>query len=374
MKILLLSHISEAYAPTFPFLEYLKNRGYEIDYIFHPLANTSIAESIYKQYSASSEKQIKIKKYASPINNLQYLNHFFLNLKWLAANGRKYDIIFGLNCINCFSGIILKFFGKTKKVVYYTVDYSTQRFDNYLLNKAYLFLDKFCARHSDFTFSVSERIREVRKKQGLEEKRNILQPNGVHLNKIPSKSRIVSYPIKVVYAGHLTKSKGIHLFLEALSLLKNKNNFILDIFGNGPYKENLSKKIKNYGLSEIAFMRGNLPNEILLEKFPDYDIGIALYNLDDQFNYYCDPVKIKEYIGAKNIILVSNVPEIAEKIENLGIGFKIKNEVSDILKKMEFFENTENILKMRKNFNSLDIDINWKNLYDKNLNIIKNEK
>src|SRR5205807_2167134 len=62
----------------------------------------------------------------------------------------NYDYFIGLESINTLSGIILRRFGKVKKVIYYVSDYSPQRFNKSWFNYIYILLDRFCVLHADY--------------------------------------------------------------------------------------------------------------------------------------------------------------------------------------------------------------------------------
>ncbi len=374
-SILVLSHISEAYAPTFPFIRFLKKREkIKLDYIFHPLVGTGIKESVFYQYEAKEkEATIRKKVYEKKASTYWYAWHFLQNVIWVFQKGEKYDICFGLNNLNALSGLFLRVLGITRKVVFYTVDYSTQRFNNQLINASYNLVDKVCVKFCDYTLSVSPRTVEVRAKMGLSNERNLLQPSGVHFNEIAKRLPYAvddTDIIKLIYVGHITKSKGIHLLIEALQKLKNIVNFRFDIYGEGPFLENLILLVHKYHLcNQVKFM-GRREHSEILSKYADYDVGIALYTLDAQFNYYCDPVKVKEYLAAGLVTIVSDVPYIAEFIEKHRLGYKTSNSVEDIDKTLEIALDKKSILEVRKNVEKCDFDFDWDTLFSRNYSYI----
>lgn len=369
-NILLISHISETYAPTFPFEKFLNKKTEKLDVIFHPLVNTSIRQSIYKVYGKIKKK----KKYNRPIKTSDYIYHGYLNLKWIFFNKKKYDLVFGLNNICALSGLILKWFGKAKKVIYYTVDYSDNRFKNKFLNSIYYFLDNFCVKHCDYTMSVSPRIIKVREKKGLQKKRNLLQPNGVHTKDIISRKKTYE-KIKFFSATHITDSKGLDMIVGAVSKLdrEKKKNITVDIVGEGPYKKELKKIIKDHDLDKIIKLKGQMTNDEILKILSSYHVGIALYNMRDQFNYYCDPVKVKEYIAGKLLTLVSDVPYIANIVEEKNIGYKVKYDTQSVYKAIKKLSDKKNVKRMIDNFSKIDFELDWDKLFEKNYKIISKQ-
>lgn len=222
-------------------------------------------------------------------------------------------------------------------------------------------MDKICVKYCDGVFSVSPRIIEVRKKQGLDDKKNILCPNGVHLKNIPSKKSKEEEILKVVYTGHITKSKGIHYVLEALKILKDKTIFF-DIIGQGPFLKDIEHYISEYNLQEQVRLLGYMQNEDLLNKICDYDVGVALYDMSDEFNYYCDPVKVKEYLASGLIPLTSSVPWIGKFLVDNKIGF-IADNSNDIAKILNELKNESLYKEYTQNIITTNLKLDWDEIF-----------
>lgn len=76
-------------------------------------------------------------------------------------------------------------------------------------------------------------------------------------------------PIKFIVVSHLRESKGIQDLLEALHKIDNNlyKDIIVDIYGNGPYKNELIQLQHDYGLENFINFKGNSPklNELFHE-------------------------------------------------------------------------------------------------------------
>lgn len=72
---------------------------------------------------------------------------------------------------------------------------------------------------------------------------------------------------RFIAVGHLLQAKGFDLLIESFSLFANKNSdWILDIYGDGPDKAKLKKKIIKYGLVDRVHLKGiskNIKQEML---------------------------------------------------------------------------------------------------------------
>lgn len=369
-RILVLSHTSEAFGSTSSLLRYLKENSLPHDYILHPLAGTSIPSSGYWSVDEDGNEILKREKPHTATSVFHYLYHFWLTLYWIFGQRSKYDLVMGINNLNAFCGLIFRWTGKTKSAAFYTVDYSEKRFDNYFVNGAYRKLDIVCARNCDFILSVSPRIQAIRKRQRVPAQRNLLLPNGVYLNEATARPRNFTGKIKLLYAGHLTKSKGVHLIVEALAKHPDLEKFEMHIFGDGPYRKELLALIDYCHLQSTVFMKGSIGNLHLLHKLREYQVGIALYTSDDDFNYYCDPIKVKEYLAARHAILISDVPWIADYIEKNGFGIKINNDAKSIAKALTEITQADYLQRTFDAYDGKNLKLDWNDLYSELFNSI----
>ena len=80
---------------------------------------------------------------------------------------------------------------------------------------------------------------------------------------------------KLVFWGRCNPQKGIHLVIDALSMLPKYMPIKLDIYGpywsDDNYSENLKKVIKNDKRIKIC---GNLPQKKLFQKLQNYDLAV----------------------------------------------------------------------------------------------------
>lgn len=293
-KVLVASHVSEVYAPTYPLIRFLKKKFPEPICILHPFKDGLVW--------------------------FHFLKDFFVTLFFSLYYLRRYDVFIGVNCLNALPGLFVKVFRPSKKIIYYSADYSTKRFTSSFFNKLYLFLDKFCSRRADFCWSVSERIREVKRGFGVGEEKNILVPNGVHLSDIKLYDRKIKHSL--FYVGHLTETKGIQ---DTIRALKELEGYQLLIIGDGPFRKNLEDLVLELGVrSKVTFL-GKLSNKEVLKKIGQFEIGLAPYTDLEDYIYYCDPVKVKEYLAAGCPVVVSNAVWAADEVERREAGIAVDN-------------------------------------------------
>jgi glycosyltransferase involved in cell wall biosynthesis len=116
-------------------------------------------------------------------------------------------------------------------------------------------------------YSKSESIEEF----GWQiKKKAIVIFNGIDDYKFKKKKSFVSNN-RFIVASHLRKDKGIQDLILAVKLLNSQFvfDFVIDIYGEGYYEENLKKMIQDYTLQKFFSFKGSVPN--LHEIYCNYD-------------------------------------------------------------------------------------------------------
>lgn len=339
------------YAPTGPFIEYLKTRRKSFVAILHPFSNDlkepSRVETYRKGKLVNSSLALgAIKGLGNQF--LAYFAEFFFNIwRIIRANARAGTFV-GFECLAVTDGIILRRLGFFEKVVYYNVDYSRRRFGNPILDWAYNSLDAFAANHADEVWNVSRRACEARVKGGIS-KKVVHAPNGVHLGRIPRSGQKDRFCL--VYAGHVQKEKGLQDIIAALpEIIKAERRAKLVVIGDGEYLAALKQMAKDRKLERHVAFLGRKTNEEVLKIVDRCGIGLAPYKNDRDYVYYSDPVKVKEYLACGCPVIISGVPEIADEIEQSGVGIVASNgrDIADAYRRLldagtyrKFSERTE---------------------------------
>ena len=93
----------------------------------------------------------------------------------------------------------------------------------------------------------------------LEESLFSVIPNGYNFKKYNSNIKESfnktenSYEFRLLYAGLLHKREGVHILIEALSRLKDRSYFRLDIIGDGPHQQDFKEQTAKFNLSNKIF-------------------------------------------------------------------------------------------------------------------------
>jgi L-malate glycosyltransferase len=97
--------------------------------------------------------------------------------------------------------------------------------------------------------------------------------NGLDTKKYSKKTN-VEIKGKCIVASHLRKEKGIQDLILAVSRLVNDVDFnvVIDVFGDGVYKEELQKMVASFSLQQYFVFKGSVSN--LHEIYHEYDFLI----------------------------------------------------------------------------------------------------
>lgn len=338
-KILVASHVSEVYAPTYPLLRFLEEAaGYEVIKILHPFKTRFVG--------------------------LHFVKDFCVTAILSFYHRGNYDVYIGVSSLDVLPGIMVKLFDRSKIVIYYSADYSRSRFGNFLWDRLYVGLDEFCSRHADYNWSVSERIRDVKRSFAVREERNILVPNGAHLSRVrPFKPLAGKVSNSLFYVGHLTPEKGVQ---DILAALKSLAAYRLFIIGNGPYCRELKNQAAELKIIDRVYFLGEMSNEDVLQKIREFEIGLAPYTSLKDYVYFCDPVKIKEYLAVGCPVIVSRVVEIASEIERQNCGIAATNFAEELPGAVEQVKGDYS--QMSNNARAFAARFDWNDIYKRAFN------
>jgi glycosyltransferase involved in cell wall biosynthesis len=372
-KFVIATH-SELTGPSQNFLEYaIKNEFSKVFFISHPLYPQVMQEgSRWELYEKGKLIRKKETKHEKKRDIFHYFHHMYLDFVWVIRSKEKWDVYLGSDNLNAFCGVFLKWLGKVDKVIYYTIDYVPQRFENNLLNKIYHWIDLFCVKHSDITWNLSPRMVEAREKHdGLNKKfrkKQILVPEGIWLNRIERLPFEEIDKNKVVFVGQLSFRLGIQKAIEAVPyVLKRIPDFKLIIIGKGPNGDKIRKVADNLKLNDSVEFTGFIPDHKDVEKIiSKCAIGIAPYSDEEKsLSYYCDPSKTKVYMGCGLPIIMTDIFYNAEEIEKSGAGKIVKYNETDIANAIiEMMSDSEKLKKYKGAAVNYIKELDWQIVFE----------
>ncbi len=357
--------VTHVYAtgPAFRLEEYLQKKIKNLIFIGHAFSYTKDTRSFLKIYkNGKLIKETKFRKWKGPELSF-YFKDIFLTIWWVLKFAPKVDYFVGVDNLNAFSGHTLKLIGKVRHIIFYTIDYIPNRFENKTLNYIYHFLDRLAVRKSDKVWNLSAIMVKEREKRGVEvncRDKQIVVPIGTDIpSKILNFKNIDRY--KIVFMGHLREGQGVELLLEAMpDVIKKIPKAHFFIIGGGPLGDKYKKIADRKRLTRHVKFSGFVKEYSDVEKLlKDSAVAVAPYVDDDRtYTRYTDPGKPKDYLASGLPVVITKVPQVAYEIEKNKCGIAIsdnKKELTEALVKLltddkMLSEFRKNALKMAKKY------------------------
>ncbi len=312
-RILVAAHTSKIYGPVQALTGWLRSQKADFGFVALPFGYSGIPHATFQRFSQGRPGPELRGHAAKGWDPWLWTRDFLFALRcgWGAGGG----LFIGVDSLNALAGLVLRALGRVDAVAFYVIDYTPQRFGNPLLNGIYQLVDRIAATRSDVVWNLSERMREVRRAQGVPERRNQLLPVGVELEAVrlpkaaPRKRRLL-------YMGALHDNKGLQLIVQAFPrVLAKVPSAELHIVGFGPFEAELKRLVAASPARKRIHLPGGLGHGELFKKVPQFRVALAPYlDAPGSYTWWCDPTKPKEYLACGLPIILTKVPWIWELI------------------------------------------------------------
>lgn len=313
--IFICSHTSGIDGPIDYLEEYLISRGFSVSKLEHPLRLMSNSFSYFYM-----QKKL-IKRYKR--KDTWFINYFVdmcLSLNQILRNA-QINLFFGANNFDTLVGVIARhiFRKKITKIIYFASDFSENRFNSVILDELYYLTEKIALRYADLVISNTKRAKSKRLKLGLNLKKSKVLPNCANIKQpIFTKKQIDKS--KFVFEGNVSKTHGLFDLIKEISPIIKQ----LVIVGQGEDLDRTLRLCKKLNIKFKLFHKKKHDFVIkYLQKFSG--IGLAPYNAESKWTYYCSPLKVNEYVACGVPVLMSSLPEISNYIEGNNLGVVYKN-------------------------------------------------
>ncbi len=346
-SFLLLAHYA-TFAYQDLLFEYLtENKAKKVTKMNFPLPELPYLKhlEITETQNGKQVKKVKIFSLHQPVllaYTFQSLQLIFLIL----FSAKKYDLIIAEDSLMAFLSILLRFFGRCKKIIFYSHGVDKQRFSFPLFNWFYQQLDTFSSTNSDFNWFLNRNFYKIREDQGIPRKRLFWIPASVPIKSLKRKENVFNHTI--VFLGVVNKKNGAHVFCDIVKEIKTTIPDIrLDIIGNGDLLQTLKKQIAHYALEENIRLLGLKEFKDFSQILTEYTIGIAPY--EDKFDTLTatsDSMKMRVYLAAGLPVIITKGFIFSKEIDENKVGFavdfkaeKFAQAVSSILNNQQLAEN-----------------------------------
>lgn len=360
--------------PTPHLLKYLKERAESIYLLEQPLPGSDSLDVELRTFKNGMEIEKVTKNFffsKTPNRRLDsaktYIrlkirdalsNVYFFAKKKHEFSNEKVDLFIGLESINAAFGIMMRKAGLVDKVVYYIFDWAPDRYRNPLMNRIYVWLDKFATYNADYTWNITYTIGEAREDvlgyDSAKMSPQIYVPYCVDIDEgwILADDSIDTDLI--VYAGGLIPENGPGLLIEAFKLVHEKfPRAKLLLIGGGHEESELRAYADRQGLNKNIEFTGFIADEAKIIEFQKRAaIGVAPYPvMAGSRKPFGDVIKIRMYIACGLVTVTTPVPPVSREIEAEELGWKTKDDSPGEIAAgiCRFLEDKELLFRYRRN-------------------------
>lgn len=215
--------------------------------------------------------------------------------------------------------------------------------------------EKWIYDHSACIPVISEGFKKNLMNKGVSEGKIKVIPNWVDVNLLKplpkindvSKRLALEKKFVVMHAGTITLSSFLCLenMIDVANLLKDDNDIVFAIVGEGMKKKNLEDKVQNLRLSNVRFIPFQ-PQEDLPYLLAGSDVLIVPLDIDK--SQLSVPSKLSNFMatGRPVLGLAHEDSETAKVINESQCGFSIRpDNVSEIVRAITKLRNSENLIK-----------------------------
>lgn len=129
----------------------------------------------------------------------------------------------------------------------------------------------------------------------------------------------ISDPVQLLYVGQLTRKKGVHILLEALS--KARFDFELQIAGTGSEKNHLEKLTKRHNLTDRVEFLGFVPYEQVPSVYANADIFVYPGTWPEPFGRV-----FLEALASNTPVVTSDVGSAKRIVREGGVSYESGDE------------------------------------------------
>lgn len=185
-------------------------------------------------------------------------------------------------------------------------------------------------------------------RQSKKVNRPILLPNyPIEIPNIGNKEKIVSKPVKLVYAGGIGRTRGLDILMELINKISEKD-VTLTIYGN--FEDDCEKEefFRWVNENKNVIYKGYLPYNLLLKEIHKYDIGLAFYKRKTSYkNIGENTTKIFEYMQFGLPVITQDFPILNRIISEDNAGICVDTSKKEWIEKIiKFINNTDKLKEM----------------------------
>ncbi len=246
---------------------------------------------------------------------------FFMVIRFYWNNKDKKKIVIGVDSLSCISLILLKKI-LNFKLVFYSVDYNSSRFENSFLPVLYQKCDAFASRFSDQVWAVCQSLID-QKKQEYGVNALYIPNSSIFDGRIYETHKELKTGNKVAWTGSLLTEKQFDILFSVAKKIEKIRPDLEFYFVPTSNYEKFRLFSKKYKLKRAMVLELHSRSE--WQQFAARcDIGIAIY--DDKFEStrFIEPLKIWDFMLCGMPFIISSEPSISNPIKKSGVAYFLK--------------------------------------------------
>jgi glycosyltransferase involved in cell wall biosynthesis len=331
------------------------------------VVNNPIKNSYYEYYQQGVRCKVGELQMQNLPEFIGYIRDFIITIFWSLHYMRRIDIFIGLGNLNALVGLILNFFWRSKKVIYYVIDYMPIRFQNRFVNSIYHYVDYVCIKRCTYTWNYSQNMIKAREAHWKQIFHNqLVVPNGVSIHNSNKDPHTINRDL--IYIGTLFKKQGIDLVIKTLpKLIRLYPNIKFKIIGHGPYLDILKNLCSVLKVEKYVIFYGFISDPVEADNIiQTCSLGIATYEITDNFVQYTEPGKVKRYLACGIPVIMTNISDITIDVIKYRCGYVIKYSETEFIKKItEYFDHPDKQLIYRKNALQYAKKYTWNKIFSR---------
>ena len=224
------------------------------------------------------------------------------------------DVIVAANNFDTCATLVSKLRRRPPQVVYFAADFSKHRFKSGALDAVYRVCEIVALRFADVVVSNTKRSERERIMLGLNPSKSVVVPNGADVGG----RTVVQRGIRgdaFIFIGSVTREHGLYEMIEVLAPMMSE----ITIVGDGDDWDRVVQLLASLPVKKFLYRR-IVRDEVLDLLISFSGFGLAPYNDDSDWTFYCSPLKVSEYLACGVPVIVSTVPEVASVIESNRLG------------------------------------------------------
>lgn len=170
---------------------------------------------------------------------------------------------------------------------------------------------------------------------GIREEKIKIVWNGLDLSRFTEKPKSDDPKrVRFSYVGYLGRHKGVHIILDALSLLSDvEAKVTVNFVGSGEGKGRLESRVRDMGLQGSVRFLGQVSNEEIADVYQQTDVLILPSIWPEN-----QPVSITEAMASRTPVIASRIGGIPELVEDGKTGYLFEaGNASELAQRMSEF-------------------------------------